>query len=62
MKKQDLELLEGIIDRSSPSHVLQSLSEICFEKAIHIRENWQDEKLAKQWEQTGSKIARIILL
>lgn len=62
MKKQDIEALEGIIDRNSPSSVLNEMANICFEKAQHTRENWQDYPLANQWEKTGQKIARIILV
>lgn len=58
MKKQDIQTIEQIIDRTSPGQMLAAISEICFEKAQHIRENWQDETLAKQWEKEGRRIAR----
>lgn len=51
--------LEGLIDKwrtstdtpaSVLTSVLSSLASICAEKAEHIRSNWQDEPLARQWE------------
>lgn len=46
--------LEEMIDALSTSTVINLLSEIASEKASHIRENWQDESLAKQWDRLAS--------
>jgi len=53
--------LEDMIDKSSLDDVLEMLVEICYEKADHMRHNWQDEASAKQWERWGKKISRIVL-
>ena len=47
---EDAMALETLIDRTSVSAVLESLGEICSEKAEHIRENWQDTQLARDWD------------
>lgn len=42
--------MEQFIDRESLDALLYLVQEICLEKAEHIRSNWQDEALAKEWE------------
>ena len=48
--------LEQLIDSKGMSYVLECIIEVCDEKSQHCAENWQDEKLAKQWYKTASKI------
>lgn len=45
--------LEKLIDTHGLQAVIVSLSQICFEKAEHTQENWQDDKLAKLWEKNA---------
>ena len=52
--------LEALIDRCGLSSVLMALSEICGEKAEHIRSNWQDEALARDWATTEGRIGVIV--
>jgi hypothetical protein len=52
--------LEGIVDRSTVKHILETLATICQEKAQHIRENWQDRELAKEWQHTAMWINSIV--
>lgn len=42
--------LERIIDTFGVASLTAQLSDIAYEKAEHIRANWQDEPLAKAWE------------
>ena len=49
--------LEGFIDQSSLEHVLELLSVICWEKADHIRLNWQHPDCAVLWERAGNRLA-----
>lgn len=42
--------LEHMIDDHGLSAVLEAISEICGEKAEHLRANWQDKDQANQWE------------
>lgn len=57
--------LEGLIDRwrtasDTPESVivsvLSSLATICAEKSDHVRSNWQDEHLARRWENLSSPL------
>jgi hypothetical protein len=48
--------LEALVDANSISEVLMALALVCFEKAEHVATNWQDKKLAKQWERAGAAI------
>jgi hypothetical protein len=57
MEKDTKAILEELVDSTSVSDVLQMLSEIYFEKSEHIRDNWQDEPLARIWERAGNRIA-----
>lgn len=43
-----LENLETLVDTRSLRAVLDDLAEIAELKAAHVRENWQDEALARQ--------------
>jgi hypothetical protein len=46
--------LEQLIDHEGLNVVLNELATICYEKAIHIRENWRDKNFAKVWDKNGS--------
>jgi len=48
--------LEAMVDRNGLPHVLDALATICFEKAEHLRSNWQDESAAKEWERFGKAV------
>lgn len=61
LSSSDKQELESILDRSSPQAMMNALAEVCFEKADHVRSNWQDESLAKVWERCGSMIDRVKL-
>lgn len=52
------ELLEGLVDRSNVWLVVEALAVVAEEKATHVRENWQDERLAKQWERAARILDR----
>lgn len=61
MKNRDLtqeekNTLESMIDSANLSAVLEAISDICGEKAEHIRANWQDNALAKDWDTACGKI------
>lgn len=51
-----MKTLEGLIDATSLRNVLTLLSEVCGEKAEHIRSNWQDEALAQCWEKAANGV------
>jgi hypothetical protein len=49
-------ILESLIDASTLADVLDSLSEIAYDKAQHIAENWQDGPLATHWNQAAKRV------
>ena len=55
-REDDENALEDIVDRRSLTTTLMMLSDIASEKAQHIRENWQDAALARQWDNEASKL------
>lgn len=50
--------LETLIDRNGLAAVLSALSQICSDKAEHLRSNWQDEASAKEWDKHSRRIAK----
>ena len=52
------EQLEAMIDKHGLLHVLCGLELICMEKAEHIRHNWQDRGLAKEWDKASTQCKR----
>lgn len=52
------EQLERIIDRVGLELALEWIAEICWEKAEHLRTNWQDQgRQSKDWDRDGRIIA-----
>lgn len=49
MDKDDMYVLEAMIDRYGLAEVLSGISFICSEKAEHVAVNWQDTTMGKQW-------------
>jgi hypothetical protein len=61
MKAENLKYhLEELIDKHGTSTVINLLSEIMYEKAAHIRENWQDANTAKFWDANGKAITNVL--
>jgi hypothetical protein len=57
MRREDrMRIIEELIDSVSVPELLDEISTICFLKAEHIAENWQDYLLAKVWERKGRLI------
>jgi hypothetical protein len=50
--------LESLVDRTSLKEVVGVLSDIARDKAMHIRDNWQDEPLARSWDKDAGKLER----
>jgi hypothetical protein len=51
--------LEKLVDRNELSCVLESLSDVCYEKAIHVDEAWHDRHLSNEWAQAGERIWKV---
>lgn len=50
------ETLESIIDKQGLTNTMRDIEQICYEKAEHVRANWQDYTLAQQWERAGKRL------
>lgn len=60
-KKRQLEQqIETLIDRHTVAKLLEVMAQVCFEKSDHIKENWQDARLAKFWEMNAKTLTKII--
>lgn len=51
--------LESLIDSNGLASVVEALAEICYGKAAHLEENWQDKATAKDWERAGGQLASL---
>lgn len=51
--------VEDLIDQEGLIAVLVILVEICHAKAVHVRETWQDEPLAKKWEKAATVLSGV---
>jgi hypothetical protein len=60
MNKQAMETLERMVDSYSLAAVVQAIGIICYEKADHVAENWQDEQLAKDWHRDAQVVDAIV--
>lgn len=58
--KQDMELIERIIDRIGWSELADAVSRIAYEKSQHVQENWQDQNMAKTLERVGRKFEKLV--
>jgi len=57
MESAELERsLESLLDQSSLSNLLQALGQVCYEKADHLRSNWQDRLSASSWELAARRV------
>lgn len=56
MNTESRAVLERLVDASTLGAVLTELAEICALKAQHIRETWQDDPLARQWEKAARRV------
>ena len=50
--------LEGFIDSHSLADVLEAIETICYDKAQHVKENWQDSALGEIWSYGAGEILK----
>lgn len=55
------QFLEYYVDQVGINGVIDGLQALCYEKAEHVRLNWQDEGLARQWEKAGKLLDKVNL-
>lgn len=53
------EQLESMVDTKGLQHILDTLVDICREKAEHLRSNWQDTTAADDWENAANDLDRV---
>lgn len=53
--------LERLVDREGLAYVLESLSNVCWSKACHLEETWQDHKSAKVWHKIAKAVSKVAL-
>mgnify|MGYP001601658365 CR=1 FL=1 len=53
--------LESLIDANGLSAVLESIADICREKANQASDNWQDTPLARLWVRNAGRIEAVIV-
>uniref|UniRef100_A0A6M3LW98 Uncharacterized protein n=1 Tax=viral metagenome TaxID=1070528 RepID=A0A6M3LW98_9ZZZZ len=53
--------VEDIIDKLGLQQTVELISDICYEKANHIQENWQDENTAHAWDFAGGYLFKACL-
>jgi len=53
--------LEDLVDSYGTANVLAALREVCYAKAQHVSEAWQDGTLAKAWEKTAKALDNVIV-
>lgn len=58
LTEKEAETLEQILDATSLRQVLKALGSICYAKAAHIAEAWQDRPLAQKWVNVGNFLDR----
>jgi hypothetical protein len=51
--------VEALIDKYGLCPVVHGMSIVCSQKADHIRHNWQDNGLARQWDNAAKSIYRV---
>lgn len=58
-RRRLLQQTERLMDEMTLPQMVELMSEICYEKASHLRENWQDEKAAKLWEKNAKQLEKL---
>ncbi|HIK05429.1 MAG TPA: hypothetical protein IGS40_12080 [Trichormus sp. M33_DOE_039] len=57
--KDNMDILEALIDKLTLSAILEMLERICHKKAENLRNHWQDEISAKLWDKAARQIEQI---
>ena len=60
MKEDLVQKIEVIVDQHTLLDVMTALEFMCYEKADHIRHNWQDKVTASPWDKAGKAINGIL--
>ena len=59
MNKDRAYEMEELLDSLGIVDFIEMLTSICYEKADHVRTNWQDKELAKAWENNARALEKV---
>lgn len=51
--------LETLIDSNTLHDVIEALESVCYAKAGHIEENWQDATTAQPWVMAAQRLGEV---
>jgi hypothetical protein len=58
MNQSELDTLEALIDAHGLLAITEALMSICYDKAVHLEEAWQDHASARVWTQAAKFFAK----
>ena len=59
LTRAEVDTLESILDKRDAASVLSAVAQICRLKAVHLQENWQDNRTAKFWLRAAERIENL---
>lgn len=59
MSPEEIVALEGLIDKHGLVEIGLAIAALCYEKAEHIRTNWNDDELAEEWDRRAKAYHRV---
>jgi len=59
VNRSELAKVEDLIDRHGVDGLIDAIIDICYEKEMHVRENWQDHRLANSWQKVASILEKV---
>ena len=59
LHQQQKDDLESLIDVYGLDMLAAALADICIEKAVHVRTNWQDAALGRIWERAAKAAQKL---
>ena len=60
MSKLEMNEVERLVDKYGLTELVGSIAAVCGEKADHVRENWQDDKLADKWTKAAKQNSKSV--
>lgn len=51
-------VLEDLIDKHGVGTIMETMANICHEKAEHVAVNWQDNQMAGYWTRAGNQLSK----
>jgi hypothetical protein len=57
----DADVIESLVDKYGLERIVAGLALLCFEKAEHVRSNWQDVTGARGWDADGKRLETVAM-